>query len=46
LAIRVQLLNPFLFTKAVNVDPDVFTTNPNLSSNGTKSFVIGVNVGF
>jgi hypothetical protein len=24
----------------------VFTTNPNLSSNGTKGFVIGINVGF
>jgi TonB-linked SusC/RagA family outer membrane protein len=46
LAIRLQFLNPFLFTKAVNVDPDVFTTNPNLSSNGTKGFVIGINVGF
>ncbi len=45
-AIKLQLLNPFLFTNAVNVDPDVYTTNPNLSSNGTKSFVIGINVGF
>lgn len=46
LAVKMQLLNPFLFTNAVNVDPDVYTTNPNLSSNGTKGFVVGVNVGF
>jgi TonB-linked SusC/RagA family outer membrane protein len=46
LAIKVQLLNPFLFTDAVNVDPDLFTYEPNISINGTKSVVFGINVGF
>ncbi len=44
--VKLQLLNPFLFTNAVNVDPDVYTTDPHLSSHGTKSFVVGINVGF
>ena len=38
-SIKLQLLNPFLFTEAVNVDPD-------LGYNPTRSFVVGVNVGF
>jgi TonB-linked SusC/RagA family outer membrane protein len=46
LAIKVQLLNPFLFTDAVNVDPDLFSYDPNVSINGTKSIVFGINVGF
>jgi TonB-linked SusC/RagA family outer membrane protein len=39
LAIKVQLLNPILITKAVNTDPDA-------GNNATKSFVIGINAGF
>lgn len=39
LALNVQLLNPFLFTKAVNTDPD-------MGNNATKSFVIGIKAGF
>ena len=46
LAIKVQLLNPFLFTDAVNVDPDLFSYEPNISINGIKSIVFGINVGF
>lgn len=42
LSVRVQLLNPFLFTKAVNTDPD-YTVAGN---NPAKSFVVGINVGF
>ncbi len=39
LAIRVQLLNPLLFTEAINTDPD-------MGNNPTKSYVVGINVGF
>ncbi len=39
LALKVQLLNPLLFTEAVNTDPD-------MGNNPIKSVVIGINVGF
>ncbi len=38
-AIKFEMLNPFIFTKAVN-------TNPDLGNNPIKSYVLGINVGF
>lgn len=45
LTIKAQVLNPFLFTKAVNVDPE-YATLLESGINPTKSFVLGLNVGF
>jgi hypothetical protein len=38
-AIKLEMLHPFIFTNAVN-------TNPDLGNNPIKSYVIGLNVGF
>jgi len=38
-AIKLEMLNPIIFTKAEN-------TNPDLGNNPIKSYVIGINVGF
>lgn len=38
-AVKLEMLNPIIFTDAVN-------TNPDLGNNPIKSYVIGINVGF